>query len=288
MSAHAVVERIGSGAVGTPDDAVVSNAGLLVVATRHASHAELAERGLRAGKAVFVEKPPCLTWEELEDLRSARAEGGGLLVVGFNRRHAPLAARMSQHLAGTGRPMEILIRVAAGRLPNDSWILDPADGGGRLLGEGCHFVDLACWIADAIPVQVTCTTRPPADGPIAAAQRFAITLDFADGSVATILYTSEGAAGVPKEHVEVHAGGKSVTIEDFRHLITWDGRRRKRSGGRSQDKGHKAQFVVLSKLLSNTVQIEALDPLDTMAVTLAALDAAQLGSSRSPHLPAGR
>lgn len=283
VSAHAAVEQIGSGTVGTPEDALASNAGLLVVATRHASHAELAERGLLAGKAVFVEKPPCLTWEELQRLRDARSASGCALAVGFNRRHAPLLTAMQHHIASSGQPREILLRVAAGRLPSDSWILDPADGGGRLLGEGCHFVDLACWIAAAIPVQVTCTSRPPAVGPIAAAERFAIVLDFVDGSVATILYASENASSMPKEYVEVHSGGKSAILDDFRYLTVRDGRTRKRSGGRKQDKGHRAQFVALRNVLLGIESGETIDPLDTMAVTLAAFDAARLGCAIPPE-----
>ena len=284
LSARAAKDRFDFVQMATPDEVIDSDkASLVAIATRHASHAELAAKVLRTGRSVFVEKPPCLTWDELEDLRSARTEGGGLLAVGFNRRHAPLSQALRQHLRTPGQPMEIMIRVSAGHLPENSWILDPADGGGRLLGEGCHFVDLACWIAAATPVQVTCSARPPETGSIAAAQRFAVTLDFADGSLATIFYTSEGASGVPKEQIEVHGGGKSALLDDFRHLNMWDGRKRKRIGGRNQNKGHKTQFEVVRKLLTDSTFSEEIDPLDTMAVTLAAYDAAHLGSSRPPR-----
>ncbi len=281
LSARAAMERFSFRQMATPDEVIDSDeVPLIAIATRHASHADLAARALRTGRSVFVEKPPCLTWEELDDLRSARSEGGGLLAVGFNRRHAPLAQALRKHILRPGQPKEIMVRVAAGHLPSDSWILDPDDGGGRLLGEGCHFVDLVCWIADAKPVKVSCTVRPPDNGPIASAQRFSITLDFADGTIATIFYTSEGASGVPKEQIEVHSDGKSAILDDFRQLDLWTGRKRKRTKHRRQDKGHELQFVALRKLLRDPTQTQGLDPLETMAVTLAAYDAANLGESR--------
>jgi predicted dehydrogenase/threonine dehydrogenase-like Zn-dependent dehydrogenase len=285
LSAKAAMERFSFNRVATPDQVIgEDDAGLVAIATRHASHAELAARVLRTGRSVFVEKPPCLTWEELEDLRSARSEGGGMLFVGFNRRHAPQVSKMKEHLNGPGHPTEILIRVAVGHLQDDSWILDPDDGGGRLLGEGCHFVDLACWIVAALPTQVTCTSRPPSQKPASAAQRFSISLDFEDGSLATILYTAEGAPGLSKEYIETHSGGRTAILDDFRRLTTWDGRRSKRTG-RRQKKGHQEQFQVVKERLADDARTEDLDPLSTMAATLAALDAARLGVARPPSPP---
>jgi predicted dehydrogenase/threonine dehydrogenase-like Zn-dependent dehydrogenase len=279
VSAHAVVEQIGTGTVGTPEDALASDAGLLVVATRHASHADLAERGLRAGKAVFVEKPPCLTSDELQRLRDARAVSGCELVVGFNRRHAPLAIRLREHVSIGGHPRQVVIRVNAGRLPDDHWTNDPQEGGGRLLGEGCHFVDLACWLVGATPTTVQATIQPLESESIQTAQRFIVSLGFADGSLATVLYTDQGAAGLAKEYVEVHAGGRSGVLHDFRRLELFDGRAHDEVRERRQDKGHRAQFVYLCTCLTEGATDTQLDPLDSMAVTLTALTAAQADRS---------
>jgi predicted dehydrogenase/threonine dehydrogenase-like Zn-dependent dehydrogenase len=276
ISAQGLVSREGEGKVGTPEEALGSSAGLVVVATRHSSHADLAEASLRAGKAVFVEKPPCLNREQLGRLRAARSESGRPLAVGFNRRHAPLAIELREHLRASGHPLQIAIRVNAGPLPDDHWLNDPTDGGGRLLGEGCHFVDLACWLAGGIPTAVQATVRPLPGEAVPAAGRFAISLGFGDGSLATILYTDQGAAGLPKEAIEAHAGGRSGLLDDFRSLVLFDGRSSRKAGGRRQDKGHAAQFVDLHARLAAADGVAAgPDPLETMEVTLAALESAR-------------
>jgi predicted dehydrogenase len=284
LSAKAAAERFPFDRAATAEEiARGDGAGLVAIATRHGSHAELAAKVLRTGRSVFVEKPPCLTWEELSDLRLAREEGGGVLTVGFNRRYAPMSAEIRKHLDPTGHPKEILIRVAAGRLPEDSWILDPQDGGGRLLGEGCHFVDLACWLVNALPVRIACTVRSPVGQPLVVAQGFSLTLEFPGGSTAVILYTSENAQGVAKEYIEVHSGGRSAVVDDFRRLTLCDGKHRRRSGARRQDKGHKPQFASLrGTLMSLDGKIDP-DPLDTMAMTLTALESAECGTSRTPR-----
>jgi predicted dehydrogenase/threonine dehydrogenase-like Zn-dependent dehydrogenase len=275
VSARGLVEQAGEGEVGTPEEALASDAGLLVIATRHASHADLAGRGLRAGKAVFVEKPPCLSREELSLLRGTRGESGGLLAVGFNRRHAPLAVRLREHVAVAGHPLQVLIRVSAGPLPADHWLNDPSDGGGRLLGEGCHFVDLACWLVGAVPTMVHSVAQPLQDETVKTAGRFAISLGFPGGSLATILYGDGNATSVPKELVEAHGGGRSGILDDFRSLRLFDGRAEKKLGGRRQDKGHAEQFKHLrGRLTASQPQPEELDPLATMAATLTALESA--------------
>jgi polar amino acid transport system substrate-binding protein len=283
VSARGLVEQAGEGEVGTPEQALASGAGLLVVATRHASHADLSERGLRTGKAVFVEKPPALSREELARLRAARGESGGLLAVGFNRRHAPLAVRLREHVAVAGHPLQVLIRVAAGPLPADHWLNDSNDGGGRLLGEGCHFVDLACWLVGAVPTMVRGVVEPLQHETVTTAGRFGISLGFPGGSLATILYGDGNASGVPKELVEVHGGGRSGILDDFRSLRLFDGRTEKKVGGRRQDKGHAQQFKHLrERLTASQPRTEDLDPLATMAATLSALESAAEAELRSP------
>jgi predicted dehydrogenase len=235
---------------------------IVAIASRHATHAELAVRALRAGKGVFVEKPPCLTPQELEDLRSATQETGIPLVAGFNRRHAPLAIGLRDRIRRPGHPFELLFRVNAGRLPDDHWLNDPADGGGRLLGEGCHFVDFACWFAGELPARVSTTMRAEGGKPLAAAQSFTVVLDFPDGSLATIFYSAAGGRQLDKEYIEAHAAGQSAALDGFK-----------------RDKGHNAQFAHLRAVMTGEALPEPPDPLASMAVTLAALRSAEAGGT---------
>lgn len=280
LSAHAAGRQISTGVVGTPDDAIASDAGLLVIATRHNTHAELAVRGLRAGKAVFVEKPPCLTFDELQSLHEARGLSGRELMVGFNRRYAPLAIKMREHISSDDYPKQILIRVNAGRVGKDHWINDQQEGGGQLLGEGCHFVDLSCWLAGHVPTTVNATSQPLTTETAQTAQRFIVTLGFADGSLATIVYADGGATGVPKEYIEVHAGGRSAILDDFRTLELFSGRSCTKKRARRQDKGHRAQFLDLKDRLRRPPAINQVDPLESMRATLAAVLSARGHESR--------
>ncbi len=276
LSARAAADRFGFDRAATVEEALTDPAaGLAVIATRHSTHAALAVAALRAGKAVFVEKPPCISSAELQDLRTAVAESGRPLVVGFNRRHAPLALAFKDHIAAAGVPFNLLYRVNADPLPANHWLHDPDEGGGRLLGEGCHFVDFACWFAGALPTTVSCTAAAEHDLPLAAAQRFSITLEFPDRSLATILYGS-GTAAVGKEYAEAHAGDRAAVLDDYRSLTTYVGRSRHTRKARAQDKGHSAQFRNLPAALG---RVAAPDHLSTMEATLAAGRSALLGET---------
>ena len=264
-SAHGAQAQFGFERLAGVDEVLeADDVDVVAIASRHSTHAELAARALRAGKAVFVEKPPCLTAEELDELRTATEETGLPLLAGFNRRHAPLSIELRDQVRRPGRPFELLFRVNAGPLPDDHWLNDPEDGGGRLLGEGCHFVDFACWFAGELPARVTTTMRAAPGAPLAAAQSFAVALDFEDGSLATVFYSAEGGRQLGKEYVEAHSARQSAVIEDYK-----------------RDKGHRAQFAHLRDVVTGNAVPTPPDPLDTMAVTLAALRSAELGSAVS-------
>jgi predicted dehydrogenase/threonine dehydrogenase-like Zn-dependent dehydrogenase len=284
LTAKAAADRFGFAAVATAEDAIGDpDAELVAIATRHASHASLAQAALRAGKAAFVEKPPCLSDDELEALRSARLESGHSLFVGFNRRYAPFAVALRDHVREPETPIELLYRVRADPLAPEHWINDPEDGGGRLLGEGCHFIDFASWVIGAIPTSVGCVGAAGPTGPIAGSQTFAIVLGFADGSVATILYGVGGSQAVTKEYVEAHAGGRSASIDDYRTLTLYGRRGRPVRRVARQDKGHAAQFAALMAELQSPRRVE-LDPLDSMQTTLEARVAMQAGGDRGDEL----
>jgi predicted dehydrogenase len=273
LTAHAAADRFEFERPTTVEDVIDDRGvGLVAIATRHGSHARLASEALRAGKLVFVEKPPCLNATELADLRAAAGESEWPLLVGFNRRHAPAAQALKQRIASRSGPLELLYRVNAGRLAPDHWLNDLAEGGGRLVGEGCHFIDFACWVVDEVPERVSC---------LAGAQAFTVSMQFPDGSLATIFYDAEGAAGLPKEQIEVHVDGSIVLIDDFRNVVVVEGRKRRRLRG-LQGKGHREQFAHLREIARGQATPTTPVPLDTMAATLAALESTRTGSAVSP------
>jgi predicted dehydrogenase len=185
---------------------------VVYVATRHDLHYPIARAAIEAGKKVFVEKPMTMTAEEGRELARLVAERNGLLTVGFNRRFSPHAAALKKLLGPVAAPKTLLYRVNAGSLPQDHWLFDPAEGGGRLLGEGVHFFDFFAFLAGAEPARVHAASPPGRQ------DEAVVTLEFADGSVGTLVYAGDGAPEAGKERVEVFGGGAAFVIDDFRSL----------------------------------------------------------------------
>ena len=188
---------------------------VVVVATRHDSHAEYVLRALAAGKHVFVEKPLALRHDELDKIAAAcTAAPQQLLMVGFNRRFAPQVQRIKTLLAGAPGPKAFVMTVNAGAIPANHWTQDHEVGGGRLVGEGCHFIDLLRFLA-AAPIEahhVAAMKSPTRDS-------FTVALRFADGSVGTIVYLATGSKAFPKERLEVFAAGRVLQLDNFRKLV---------------------------------------------------------------------
>jgi predicted dehydrogenase/threonine dehydrogenase-like Zn-dependent dehydrogenase len=219
-----------------------ANINAVLIATRHNLHAKQALAALRAGKGVFCEKPLCLNEEELFFLvRVAAAENASLLMVGFNRRFAPMAVQLKKFLAEIHEPMAIHYRVNAGYIPADHWVNDPEQGGGRILGEVCHFIDFLCFLAGGCPVEVQAQTignpgQYSLDNVVAS-------LKFADGTLGTIGYLANGDKSASKERIEVFGGGSVAILEDFRRLeLVRNGRKQITRARWGQDKGHKAEM----------------------------------------------
>jgi predicted dehydrogenase/threonine dehydrogenase-like Zn-dependent dehydrogenase len=242
LTAYDAQRKFGFEAIGTDVEEALADPGihLLCVVTRHDQHAPMVVRGLRAGKNVFVEKPLALTEEQLREVEEAAAASPGLLLVGFNRRFSPMALAIRDALSGRG-PLLMTYRVNAGQLPPGHWTTDPEVGGGRIIGEGCHFIDLMSYLtrdAAIVSVQAACAGRPTG-----LTEDAAIQLAFADGSVGQILYTAKGEPSIGKERLEVHAGGASAVLEDYRTCAIHKGRKvsRIREGG----KGHGEEVAAL-------------------------------------------
>src|SRR5207247_7990608 len=211
----------------------------VLIATRHSSHAMLAASALRAGKAVFVEKPLALDKDQLRIVEDA-LQPSSLLLVGFNRRFAPLTERFRAEIR-TGSRGLLLARVNAGPLSRDHWLNDPTEGGGRLIGEGCHFVDLITHIAGAPARTVYAIATPDQDVPPELAQSFTATLRCANGAIASIVYAGSGDTRLPKERVEGYGNGVALVLDDFRQLEVYVNGKKKTIKQRG-DKGHAAQL----------------------------------------------
>ena len=214
---------------------------LVIIATRHNLHASIAVEALRAGKHVYVEKPLALNLDELQSVARVASGSPGLLTVGFNRRFAPLVIEAKRHFVNRGTPLMAHCRINAGAVPADHWVHDPVEGGGRILGEVCHFVDLLQFLVGAPPRSVFASRLPANGRHVLADDNVLVALEFADGSRGSVLYSALGADSMPKEMLEVMGDGRSVRLDNFRTLDLYRGSRKstRKSGG---DKGHNGQF----------------------------------------------
>jgi predicted dehydrogenase/threonine dehydrogenase-like Zn-dependent dehydrogenase len=210
----------------------------VIVATRHAAHAEIALAALDAGKHVFVEKPLALTVKDCEAILERAAATGKLVSVGFNRRCSALALAARDALRAVAAPPCIHYRCNAGPLPATHWTRDPLEGGGRILGEAVHFFDLCCWLADSRPASIS-AERLAQQGVEKADDNLAVTLRMENGALANILYVTNGHAGMGKERIEAYAGGGALVIEDWKTL-RFHGLRGKDIALSTEDKGQAA------------------------------------------------
>ena len=211
---------------------------LVVVLTRHNSHARQIQAALTAGKAVYCEKPLAISEEQLAGIeRLLETPELPLLTVGFNRRFAPFAQKLLGFLGNSSQPMYIHYRINAGFIPLTHWLHDPLVGGGRIIGEACHFIDFLTYLTGQVPTGVTATALP--DGGIYRQDNVTMTFDYPDGSIGTVTYLANGDKSFPKERVEVFCGGKVAVLDDFRSLsLTNAGRTTRHQSRLSQDKGH--------------------------------------------------
>jgi predicted dehydrogenase len=283
MTARRLGEQYGFRHASSEADDVLGDPAVdaVFILTRHHLHAELAVRALRAGKSVFTEKPLALTPEELEEIAKAREEAAGPdVMVGFNRRFAPLVDEIRRHFADRSEPLAMQYRVNAGFLPADHWQHDPVEGGGRILGECCHFLDLMHSLAGARPVRVFAESIP-GSGRFRADDNVSITVRFADGSTGCLLYTSMGDARLAKESLEVFGEGRVALLDDFRSLRILAGGQEKKSRSANQDKGFEVEVRGFLEAVKNgtPLPIPFEEAVATTRITLAALESLQSGGA---------
>ncbi len=251
-----------------------SDINTIFIATRHGEHAALAAQALRAGKNVFVEKPLALNYEQLREVATAYQESGRTLMVGFNRRFAPLVKKMKDYFdepppfQGGGRgwsPKMIFYRVNAGPLPRSHWTQDEDDGGGRIIGEVCHFVDTASYLTgDAMPRSVFAKSISSGRADTVDHDTVSITIEYEDGSVAQIMYLANGSKVLPKEELQVFSNGRTAILKNFIELELWtSGSKPKIEKGAG--KGHAEEAKAFLQSLSDSVAAPI--PFDSLLAT---------------------
>jgi predicted dehydrogenase len=220
----------------------------VLIATRHHLHSRQVVAALRAGKHVFCEKPLCLTNEELTEVAQAKsATPDQLIMVGYNRRFAPMSVDLKRFLAETRGPVAINYRINAGAIPAGHWTQDPAQGGGRILGEVCHFVDFLIFLTGCVPQTVFASALPAPGNP---PESVAVNLTLEDGSIGTVSYIAEGDKAFGKERIEVFGGGRVAVLDNFRTLeLVKGGHRTTNKSALRQDKGHVGEWQAFSKAI---------------------------------------
>lgn len=260
------------------DDVLIDPAiNAVLVATRHSNHAELTARCLAAGKSVIVEKPLALDHDQVNQVITARQGATGFFTVGFNRRFAPMIVEARKLLARHQGAKMLVLRVNAGALPAESWVNAAEEGGGRILGEVCHFVDLARALAGSPIISVQADAAKVTHG---GCDDLTVTMAFGDGSLATIVYTAQGDSAFSKERFECFAGGTVVAIDNFLTLsVTENGRTRVEKAKMGQDKGHRAELAAFAQAVAagGPAPVEEAELVETARATIAVLDSLRLG-----------
>jgi predicted dehydrogenase len=221
------------------------NINAVAILTRHDSHADLVVKALKAGKHVFVEKPLAINSNQLSAISKQLAKTDNcLLLTGFNRRFAPLAQQLKSSIVNRQSSMYVHYRVNAGYIPLNHWTQDPEIGGGRIIGEACHFIDFSTFLVGAPPISVTAHSLP--DGGKYREDNVSMTFTFPDGSIAVVDYLANGDKSFPKERIEVFCDGMVAVLDDFVSLQTVkDGKKKEAKG--AQDKGHINEWKAFVK-----------------------------------------
>jgi predicted dehydrogenase len=283
------------------------NVNTVLIATRHNLHAPQTLSALQNGKDVFCEKPLCMNETELAAIVRVSSSSGRRLMVGYNRRFAPLAVRLKDFFDQNSEPIAVQYRVNAGFIPRGNWVHDPTEGGGRIIGELCHFVDFLIFLTRSLPVRVSAHALP--DSGRYSSDNVIVAVDFDDGSVGTIAYVANGDKAFSKERIEMLGGGAAAVLEDFRSLELVRGGRATRERSRmGQDKGHRGEWqafaeairtgapspIPLEQIVASTLAtfsvLRSRETASAVAINTSSFIAASLANSPAPatFVPAGQ
>jgi predicted dehydrogenase len=242
----------------------------VLIATRHNLHAEIACEALRAGKHVFLEKPAALNDAQFAELEKAISESGAVFMLGYNRRYAPLAAKMKS-LVNDNLPLIIEYRVCVPEIPADHWTLDLEEGGGRLVGEAEHFFDFANFLTGQSPQRIGARCILADSETVDTQYNFCVDLEYtARKALATISYTSYAPAGMPRETVTIYQGGQSLVMKDFRELHHQSSRLKKYRNVFA-DMGHKTELEEFATRIRSSDNQGVQDLLAASRISLAAM-----------------
>lgn len=277
LSARHVREKFGFESAESGGAEALASAGhrAVLIATRHHLHAPMVVAGLRQHRHIFVEKPLCLTRDEMSQIDDAATASQGTVMVGFNRRFAPATLEVMKALRGVAGPKTCAFHVCAGELKPDQWYANYAESGGRVLGEACHFFDFFCFLFGARPVRVSAQTTWPPSGRLPFPDSITAQVEFADGSCGQLIYSAEGDSSFPKEVFTVYAAGLVARCENFLKLSIHRGRKKKTMSFSS--KGHAEEMKAWAAFLRG----EAAHPLPyaqsrtSMHLTFGALESIQ-------------
>ena len=230
-----VAEKFKFGFCATKEEDILNDkTNTLFIATRHDSHGPYVLKGLRANQNIFVEKPLCLYESEMVDIEAAQKESGKALMIGFNRRFSPLSQEVKKKF-GDG-PMSMIYRINAGSIPADNWIQDLQIGGGRIIGEACHFIDYLTFMNGSKPVKISASTLPD---PLGLNDTVNIMIQFGNGSTGVIAYYANGSKDLTKEYIEIYSSGSTAIIEDFKKLQIYGKGKAIKKKLMNQNKGQK-------------------------------------------------
>jgi predicted dehydrogenase len=259
VSAHAAGKKLGFKYITTDSDEIFGHPEInaVIITTRHNTHAEFVIKALKGGKHVFVEKPLCIKETELEEIKdfylslAARRSLPPLLMVGFNRRFAPLIVRMKE--IAKDMPMAVTYRVNAGAVSMDAWVQDMETGGGRIIGEVCHFIDACSFLTGSEPVSVYAGCVRKDDKSMPDEDNASILIKYRNGSTATINYLSYGSRQVPKEYIELFSNDITIQMNDFRDLLVYKGNKTERVRNANQDKGFVNELTAFRNAINNGI-----------------------------------
>lgn len=283
LSANHVKTKFGFAAASTDHStlgsAAAGSSGAVLIATRHHLHAPLVVSALAADRHVFVEKPLCLTREELAAIDGAVAESAGSVQVGFNRRFAGASVELRRWLRSTPGPKSVSFRVVPGKLDPHHWYANYAESGGRVLGEACHFLDYLCFLLEAEPVRVLAQTTWPAAGRLPFPDSVTAQVEFADGSSGQLIYSAEGDSSWPKEQCTVYGAGFVAELTNFQELVLHRGRRKTRRT--YAGKGHAEEMAAWAAFLRGSAEhpLPYREARRSMLLTFAVLESIQQGRS---------
>ncbi len=286
--ARGVADKFGVDACTSDNTEVLADPDVdcVFIATRHDSHADLVQQAWEHGKAVFVEKPLAIGPEELRKLVTAHRKFGRPIMVGFNRRFSPLARRAKEFISSVPGPIAINCRVNAGPIPADHWIQDPLIGGGRIIGEVCHFVDLIHFLSGDRTEKVFAQALVESTTPRVPPDNVMINIGLRNGSAASIQYLSAGDPSYPKERVEIFGHQAVAVIDDFKTLVTSREGKTHRIGRRQQDKGHGEELkgLVTALLQGKELPVSFEEAVLTTLVTFQIMESLREGQPMNVDL----